>query len=147
MSGLRFGRNQLCPWLSPMLHIWHWADPFCFWGEATLEVLCSPLGLSGQERPGHIGESPAKGHDVAEGTGALLGGEAESWDCSAWRKGDFITVLKYLKEGAERTEPGSCQCCPVPGSEAPRGSCQPQPFCNPVIPSGFYFPLYFLVQC
>jgi len=61
-----------------MLHIWHWADPFCFWGAATPEVLCSPLGLLGQERPGHAGESPAKGHDVAEGTRALLlRGEAE----------------------------------------------------------------------
>jgi len=51
----------------------------------------------------------------------MLGGEAERAE-TAQTEGEEarenpINIYKYLKESAERTEPGSCQWCPAPGPE------------------------------
>jgi len=56
-------------------------------GEATRGVLCPVLGSAVKKQHRHTGENPAKAHKDDEGTGAPhIGGKAESYDCSAWRR-------------------------------------------------------------
>jgi len=48
---------------------------------------CVQFWSAQYKRDLHILESPMWSHQDGEGTGApLLRGEAESWDCSAWRR-------------------------------------------------------------
>jgi len=59
-------------------------SPLLYTGGATHGVLCPFLVSSVQERHGHIGKSPVKGHEDGERTGASLMRKGQgSWDSSA----------------------------------------------------------------
>lgn len=91
--------------------------PLLFSSGETTGVQCPVLDSLVQEKHG---ESPVKRHEDSKGTGAsLLWAQAERAATLAWRRSRriFLMDIYFWRKGANRTEPGSFQCCLVTAPE------------------------------
>jgi len=79
-------------------------------------LLCPDLGSSVQERQGTTGKSPAKRWWGAWSI-FLMRKVWETWNCSAWRRGDWKEILSVLlniwRARIKWMGPGCFQLCPV----------------------------------
>lgn len=100
------------------------SSPLLSTDEAIPGVHCPFSGLLVHETDAATGECPVKGHRDRERTGRSITHMTKcwrSWDSSVWRTQDLRGISSVFvtnwKEGAKRTDSGSCQCCWEPGQE------------------------------